>query len=145
MKVKLQIAIALSHGARLLIMDEPTSGLDPVARDDLVEILLDFISDEECGVLFSTHITSDLEKLADYITYIKDGSIVYTGEKEGLLGRYALIKGGPEDLNDAMRRRIIGLREYGFGFEGMLPLAERALLSPGRRSAPSASIRSSSL
>ena len=85
MKVKLKIACALSHNAKLLILDEPTSGLDPVARDELMEILQEYISDENNSVLFSTHITSDLEKIADYIVFIKM-------EKSYLMGKDDLIE-----------------------------------------------------
>lgn len=119
MKVKLMLAVALSHDARLLILDEPTSGLDPVARDELMDILRDFISDENNGVLFSTHITSDLEKIADYITFIKDGTIVYSGLKDTLMESYALVKGGAADLTGEQKKLIIGLREHSSGFEGM--------------------------
>lgn len=120
MKVKLMLAVALSHGARLLILDEPTSGLDPVARDELMDILRDFISDEKNGVLFSTHITSDLEKIADYITFIKDGAIVYSGLKDTLMESYALVKGGLSDINEEQKKAVIGLREHSMGFEGMV-------------------------
>lgn len=82
MKVKLMLAVALSHDAKLLILDEPTSGLDPSARDEICELLGEFVMDEEKSVLFSTHITSDLEKIADYITFILDGKVVYTGLKD---------------------------------------------------------------
>jgi len=83
-EMKLMIAVALSHGAELLILDEPTSGLDAVARDELLGILMQFIADENHSVLFSTHITADLEKIADCITFIKDGKIVYSGTKDTL-------------------------------------------------------------
>jgi len=93
MKVKLMIAVALSHEAKLLILDEPTSGLDPVARDELCDMLSDFVNDENRSILFSTHITADLEKIADYITFILNGSIVFTGSKEDLLEKYVSVKG----------------------------------------------------
>lgn len=120
MKVKLMLAVALSHGAKLLILDEPTSGLDPVARDELMDMLQEFISDENNGVLFSTHITSDLEKIADYITFIKDGAIVYSGLKDTLMENYALVKGGLSDINEEQKKLVIGLREHNMGFEGMV-------------------------
>ena len=88
MKMKLMLAVAMSHGAKLLILDEPTSGLDPVARDELLEILEKYISDGQKSILFSTHITSDLEKIADYITLIENGNIFYTGTKDDLLTLY---------------------------------------------------------
>lgn len=123
MKVKLMVAVALSHDARLLILDEPTSGLDPVARDELLDILRDYMCREDRGVLFSTHITSDLEKIADYITYINDGHILYSGERDALLERYRLVKGGLGDLTAEQKRGVIGLREHMAGFEGLVESA----------------------
>lgn len=120
MKMKLMIAVALSHGARLLILDEPTSGLDPVARDELTDMLLSFIASEDRGVLFSTHITSDLEKIADYITFINKGKILFSGTKDQLLESYSLIKGGNKDITSEQKKKIIGLREHGTGFEGLI-------------------------
>jgi ABC-2 type transport system ATP-binding protein len=119
MKVKLMAAVAFSHDAKLLILDEPTSGLDPVARDELCDMLGEFVADENRSVLFSTHITSDLEKIADYITFILDGKIVFSGAKEELLEKYVLVKGGLDEISAEQKKRIIGLREYGTGFEGM--------------------------
>jgi len=119
MKIKLQIAAALSHDAKLLILDEPTSGLDSVARDEICDLLRGFVSDETKGVLFSTHITSDLEKTADYITFVLNGSIVFTGIKDDLIEKYARVTGGPGDLNSEQKSLVIGYREHGTGFEGM--------------------------
>ena len=126
MKVKLMVTVALSHDAKLLILDEPTSGLDPVARDELMEILQDFISDGSRSVLFSTHITSDLEKIADYITFIKKGEIIFTGEKDALMEQFVQVRGGnlPPDLHT----HIIGLRQHGAGFDGMLHTDHLGLL-----------------
>ena len=123
MKVKLMIAVALSHEARLLILDEPTSGLDPVARDELCDMLSDFVTDENRSVLFSTHITLDLEKIADYITFILDGKIVYTGTKDALLEKYVLVKGGLSEISTEQKKLIIGLREHSTGFDGMTETA----------------------
>jgi len=120
MKVKLQIAAALSHNASLLILDEPTSGLDPVAREEICDLLREFISDENKSVLFSTHITSDLEKIADYITFILNGNIIFTGTKDALLDKYARATGGLSDINNEQKKSIIGYREHGTGFEGMI-------------------------
>lgn len=131
MKVKLQIAVALSHDARLLILDEPTSGLDPVARDEICDLLRAFVSDERKSVLFSTHITTDLEKTADYITFILDGSIVFAGTKDALLERYARVTGGVHDVDGEQRELIIGYREYGTGFEGMIEAAPARQLPDG--------------
>ncbi len=122
MKVKLMIAVALSHKASLLILDEPTSGLDPVARDELCDMLRDFVADGDKSVLFSTHITADLEKIADYIAFILRGQIVFSGSKESLLEKYVLVKGGPQEIRPEQRELLLGLREDKTGFEG---LAER--------------------
>ena len=129
MKVKLMLAVAFSHGARLLILDEPTSGLDPAARDELCGMLGEFVGEEDKSVLFSTHITSDLERIADYITFILDGKLIFTGPKEDLLERYLIVKGGPLDIAAAQRALIIGLREHSAGFEGMIAAENAALLS----------------
>lgn len=120
MKMKLQIAVALSHDPRLLILDEPTSGLDPVARDELLEILREFIIDENKVVLFSTHITSDVEKISDYITFVQEGKIIYTGRTDAFLERYALVKGGIGDLNFEQKKYMIGYREHSSGFDGLI-------------------------
>jgi ABC-2 type transport system ATP-binding protein len=124
MKVKAQIAAALCHNAELLILDEPTSGLDPVARDEICDILRDFVADENRGALFSTHITADLEKTADYVTFIKDGRIVFTGPKDELLEKYMRVTGGLEDIDADQRKLVIGYREHGTGFEGMIETAQ---------------------
>lgn len=122
MKMKLMIAVAFSHEAKLLILDEPTSGLDPVARDEFLDILRDYIEDEEKSVIFSSHITSDIEKIADYITYINNGKIIFTGEKDEFLEKYCIIKGGKEDITESQKKEIIGLRMHSTGFEGLIEL-----------------------
>jgi len=128
MKIKLQIAVALSHDAKLLILDEPTSGLDPVARDEICDLLRGFVSDENKSVLFSTHITSDLEKTADYITFILNGGVVFTGAKDALLEKYARVAGGSGDLSEGQKSLVIGYREHGTGFEGMVKTADSGKL-----------------
>ncbi len=120
MRVKLQIAVALSHNAQFLLLDEPTSGLDPVARDEICDLLREFVSDENRSVLFSTHITTDLDKTADYITFILNGSIIFTGEKDVLLEQYARVTGGLSDLNAEQKKLVVGYREHRTGFEGMI-------------------------
>ena len=107
MRMKLMIAVAFSHEAKLLILDEPTSGLDPVARDEFLDILRDYIEDEEKSVIFSSHITSDIEKIADYITYINNGKIIFTGEKDEFLEKYCIIKGGKEDILTDLRSYVV--------------------------------------
>jgi len=120
MKMKLMLAVAMSHGAKLLILDEPTSGLDPVARDELLDILREYIADGEKSVFFSTHITSDLERIADFITLIDHGKIFYTGTKDGLLEHFLIVKGSQADLSDELKKKIIGLSVTSTGFNGML-------------------------
>jgi ABC-2 type transport system ATP-binding protein len=129
MKVKLQIAAALSHRAKLLILDEPTSGLDPAARDEICDLLREFVTDENKSVLFSTHITSDLEKTADYIVFILNGGIVFTGPKDDLIKKYARVTGGWRDLKRDQKKIVIGRREHGAGFEGMVETANIGKLS----------------
>lgn len=120
MQMKLMLSCAFSHDAKLLILDEPTSGLDPVARDELLEVLSEFIQDGERSVLFSTHITSDLDKIADYITYINHGNLIYTGTKDDFVESYKIIRGGNGELPSALEERVIGKRTYSTGFEGLV-------------------------
>ncbi len=94
MKVKLAFAVALSHKAELLILDEATSGLDPVIRDDVLDLLIDFVQDENHSVLVSSHITSDLEKAADYITFLHKGKVVFSYEKDDLVDHYGVVSCG---------------------------------------------------
>ena len=98
MKMKLKIITALSHHPKLLILDEPTSGLDPVARNEILDLFQDFIQDEEHGVLVSTHITSDLEYIADYITFINSGEIIFTKTRDELLDSFGIVKCSKEEF-----------------------------------------------
>ncbi len=128
MKMKLGIAAALSHDAKLLILDEATSGLDPVVRDEIIDMLLEFIQDEQHAVLLSSHITSDLEKVCDYVTFIHRGKVLYSEEKDALLERMCILKCTQEQLKDIDRRAIHGVRRGAFGVEA---LAERDRLPDG--------------
>lgn len=119
MKMKFSLAIALSHDADLIIMDEPTSGLDPVFRREILDILYDLIQDENKSVFFSTHITTDLEKIADYVTFINKGEMVFSKPKYEVLESYSVVKGGLDLLNSETRNGFIGLRETPVGFEGL--------------------------
>ncbi len=119
MKTKYSLALALSHGAELLIMDEPTSGLDPVFRRELLDILYEVIQREENSILFSSHITSDLDRMADYITFLNEGRLVFSEEKDSLLSRFTLVKGGPSDLSDALKKDLVGFSQTPVGFEGL--------------------------
>ncbi|PEI92064.1 sodium ABC transporter ATP-binding protein [Bacillus pseudomycoides] len=120
MKMKFAITMALSHHAELIIMDEPTSGLDPVVRSELLDMLQEIVMEEEVAVLFSTHITTDLERIADYITFIHEGEIVFTGEKDAILEKYVLVKGSNDLLDPEGKELFIGLRKNKFGFEGLV-------------------------
>ena len=120
MWVKFRLALALSHGARLLLLDEPTSGLDPVSRDELLDIFRDTVANGERSILFSTHIISDLEKCADLITYIHNGKILTSTDRDTFTDAYRKVTGGKEELTDAVKESSIGLREQSFGFEAMM-------------------------
>lgn len=99
MRKKLEIAVALSHHPRLLILDEPTSGLDPVARNGILDIFMDFMQDEAHSILFSTHITSDLERIADYIVLIDKGNVEFDSPRDELLDHYGILKCGEEEFS----------------------------------------------
>ncbi|MDZ5254424.1 ABC transporter ATP-binding protein [Clostridium sp. LIBA-8841] len=118
-KMRFSLAIALSHKAELLILDEPTSGLDPVFRSELLDILFEIIGEEEVSVLYSTHITTDLERLADYITFINKGKIEFSKEKDLLLEEYFIVKGALDALNKDIEKELIGLRKTRYNFEGL--------------------------
>lgn len=120
MQMKLMLACALSYDAKLLILDEPTSGLDPVSRDELLDILKEYIEDGKHSVLFSTHITTDLEKIADYITYLNKGRLIYSGEKEEFIDAFRIAKGGIDELVSNLENKLIGTRTYSSGFEGLI-------------------------
>jgi ABC-2 type transport system ATP-binding protein len=120
MQMKFSLALALSHDADLIILDEPTSGLDPVFRNGILDILADLIQDENKGVLFSTHITGDLDKIADYITFINKGEIVFSMAKDDILDNYAIVKGPRELLDDSIKKEFTGMRFNRFGFEGLI-------------------------
>lgn len=123
MTVKYGLALAMSHNAKLLMLDEPTSGLDPVSRDDLLELFQELIEDGERSILFSTHITSDLDKCADFITYIKDGKIIASTEKDTFVESYRVVRGTNETLTPEMQTMLIGIKKHAFGFNA-LALAE---------------------
>ena len=120
MRVKFALALALSHNARLLILDEPTSGLDPVSRDDLLELFQELIENSDRSILFSTQITSDLEKCADFITYIKNGEIIASTSKEDLVTSYKIVKGTRAQLTETLLPKLIGCKKNDFGFTALL-------------------------
>lgn len=125
MKMKLSIAAALSHKPELLILDEPTGGLDPVTRSEILDIFLDFIQNEEKSILFSTHITSDLDKIADYITFIHNGEIIFEESKDEMINSYGILKCGSNDFNKIDKADIIGHRKNQFGYELLINNMQR--------------------
>ena len=123
MKVKYQLTLALSHHAQLLVLDEPTSGLDPVSRDDLLELFQDLVEKDRVSILFSTHITSDLEKCADEVTYIQNGKILYSGKRDGFTNKYLLLEGEIAKLTEPELEKLIGYRAHKGEFTAMIPRA----------------------
>ena len=119
MVMKGAIAIALSHHADFIIMDEPTSGLDPVFRRELLDLLYELLQNEKKSILFSTHITSDLEKIADYITFINKGKIIFSSPKDDVLENYGVAKGGKELIDAETKKHFKGIRITDLGFEAL--------------------------
>ncbi|CAH0121896.1 MULTISPECIES: ABC transporter ATP-binding protein [unclassified Paenibacillus] len=126
MKVKFSLAVALSHEAELLIMDEPTSGLDPVFRREMLDLLADMMQDESNSIIFSTHITTDLDRIADYIAFINRGKLVFNETKDEVLERYAIVKGDAQLLDSDTRSKFVGIRETSVGFEGLVDHRQEA-------------------
>jgi len=120
MKMKLAIAVAMSHKAKLLILDEATSGLDPIVRDEILDIFYDFIQDERCSILISSHIISDLEKICDYITFIHKGKVVVSEEKDVLKEKYVLVKCSKDDISRLPKEAIKGMRRHEYGAEALV-------------------------
>ena len=120
MKMKLSIAAALSHDSRLLVLDEATSGLDPIVRDEILDLFLEFIQEETHSVLISSHIISDLEKICDYITFLHQGKIIFSEEKDVLLERYAVAKCSREEFEGIDPRAVVGVRKNRFGVEALV-------------------------
>ena len=118
MKVKYSVAIALSHDAELLILDEPTSGLDPVSRDEILDIFRKIVKNKDRAILFSTHITSDLDKCASDITYIHDGEIIYSGTKNDFVNSYLFIK--DKTFNKELLNEYIAYKEFDDRIEGLI-------------------------
>ena len=118
MKVKYSVAIALSHNAELLILDEPTSGLDPVSRDEILDIFREIVKNKDRAILFSTHITSDLDKCASDITYIHDGSIIYSGKKKDFVNSYLFVKDKSKDKS--LENEYIASKELDDYIEGLI-------------------------
>jgi ABC-2 type transport system ATP-binding protein len=126
MKMKLQIAAGLSHNAKLLIMDEATTGLDPVVRNEILDIFLEYLQDEDNSILMSSHITSDLEKVADMVTFIDRGKILITGVKDEILESHGVVKCSKRDFKDFEREDYISARVTDFGAEVMVSDRDKA-------------------
>lgn len=120
MKMKLTIAVAMSHDTRLLILDEATSGLDPVVRQEMLDAFLEFIQSEENSVFISSHILSDLEKVCDYITYLHDGQVLFSENKDELIEMYRIVKCSGEALDRLDKRAVAGVRKHTFGIEALV-------------------------
>lgn len=120
MKMKLQIACALSHNAELLVMDEATTGLDPVVRDEILHIFMEYLQNGERSILMSSHITGDLEKIADSVTFIDKGKILLSGYKDVILETHGILKCSAEELRDIDKSDIISVRKNEYGAEAML-------------------------
>ena len=123
MKVKYSVAIALSHQAELLILDEPTSGLDPVSRDEILDIFRQIVKNQDRAILFSTHITSDLDKCATNITYIHDGAIMYTGTKKDFVNSYLFVK--DKSMNKNLLNEYIAYKELDDRIEGLIDINKK--------------------
>lgn len=120
MKMKLSIAVALSHDSKLLILDEATSGLDPIVRDEILDVFLEFIQNEEHSIFISSHIISDLEKICDYITFIHKGKIIFSESKDSLLENYGILKCSLEDYKNIDKSIVKGSRKNSFGVEALV-------------------------
>lgn len=125
MRMKLAITAAFSHHSRLLILDEATSGLDPVVRDDILDMLLDFVQDEEHSILVSSHITSDLEKIADYIVFIHEGKVVFERPKDELTEQYGILKCGAAQFDALDKSDIISYRKMDYEWQILVSDRER--------------------
>ncbi len=133
MKMKFSLAMALAHDADLILMDEPTAGLDPVFRQELLVKLSSIIQDERKAILFSTHITSDLEKVADHVTFIHQGAVVFSAAKDDILERWGLVKAGGRDIAPSEIPGLRGHRSGAFGLEALSSEMEAARRKLGQR------------
>ena len=128
MKMKLSIAVAMSHNAKLLLLDEPTSGLDPVVRDEVVSLFYDFTRDEEHSILISSHIVSDLEKICDYITFLHKGKVLLCEEKDLLKEQYGIIHCSSDELDKIATSAIKGMKKTAYGID---VIAEKSKIPSG--------------
>ena len=126
MKMKLCIAVALSHRPKLLILDEATSGLDPVMRDDILDVFLEFVQDEEHSIMISSHITTDLEKVADTITFIHQGKVLFCKAKDELLYHYGIIRCGAAAFDEIDKSEILAYRKEDYQWNVLVADKEKA-------------------
>lgn len=120
MKMKLSIAIAVCHQAKLLILDEPTSGLDPIMRNEILDLFLEYIEDGEKSILVSSHITSDLEKIADYITFINKGKVLMSSNKDDIIYNHGVARGTKSDLEKIPKENVLSIRESQYHCEALV-------------------------
>jgi len=120
MTMKLSIAVALSHRPKLLILDEATSGLDPIVRDEILDVFLDFVTDENKSILLSSHITSDLEKIADYITFIHDGSIIFSESKDDLIYNYGVMRCKAAQFEQIDKEDMLAFRKHDYQIDVLI-------------------------
>ena len=126
MTMKLAIAAALAHRPKLLILDEATSGLDPVMRDEILEVFLEFVQEEEHSILLSSHITSDLEKIADYITFIHEGRIILTASKNELAYEYGIMRCRESQFKEMDKEDVVAFRKRDFQTDVLTADTKRA-------------------
>jgi ABC-2 type transport system ATP-binding protein len=132
-KTRFALALALSHDAELIVLDEPTSGLDPVFRRKLLDVLSGVLQDERASILYSTHITSDLERTADFVTFLRGGRVEFSRPKDEVIGTWGVVRGGREILDDQARAFFEGVREREHGFEGLTSRVDEAQQRFGAR------------
>lgn len=126
-KMKLAIAAALSHNAKLLILDEATGGLDPIVRDEILDILYDYVADGEKAILMSSHIVSDLEKICDYITFIHKGKVIFSEEKDLMTEKYGILRCDPESAERIPKEAVFGMKRTSLSYEMLI---DKTLISP---------------
>lgn len=119
-KKQFELAIAFAHHPKILIMDEPTANLDPIVRNEFIDMMQLLMESENLSVFYSTHITSDLDKCADYVVLIDDGKILLEGEKDEILEEHIILKGKKELIDEEIKNEFIGIKNNSFGFEGMI-------------------------
>lgn len=139
MQMKMMIATALAHDPKILILDEPTSGLDPISRDNLLTILQDYVESNN-SVVFSTHITSDLEKIADYIIYLDKGDVIYSGDKNNFIEEYKIVQGPKSSLSKDQLQKVIAKDTYSYGFKALIKTSDSKFFLEDKYKTSSANI-----